>query len=276
MSGVDGAGCRAPRAHEGDSGSYDESSASATGTEDSTGSAPEPPRPWPPGRSPRWAQAAPTGGDGRSAGPPARGCRRPPWCRRPASGSAHRIPPCSSTICRARCRPTPDPGLLLAQRALAGRERFLERLRRDGSVEALAVVGDRDHDAFVQGSSRRAPPGGPRGSTGRRCPAAREPRPRSARRRRRRAGNRRRCPRCGSSGYASFVSSTAWRTSGAEVGLGQVQLERAALELGDRDDLVHDPHQLVQGGLKLQEEVRSARARGRRGSEARRRCPWRR
>ena len=56
----------------------------------------------------------------------------------PSAGSAQIAPPCASTILRQTARPIPDPGDLLAVRALEHREDLVAELRRD----AHTVVAD--------------------------------------------------------------------------------------------------------------------------------------
>jgi hypothetical protein len=147
-----------------------------------------------------------------------------------------------------------NAGLLLAQVAFAGRERFFEGLdataRSSPSPRSVIITTT----PFVEVAAQEF-----HGTPGRGVPAGvvqqfpHDTR-RSARRPRSPQLFGRSCRRSRPAGRrAGLVDRVAKQRR--EVDLGEVQLERAALELGDRDDLVDDAISLSSEAWSWDEEL---------------------
>jgi hypothetical protein len=151
-------------------------------------------------------------------------------------------------------QPGPDARLLLVEHAFSGGEGLLEGSSRDGAIEAFASVGDHHDHALgeVPGHELHGAPEG-------RIPACiveqltndgSEPRPVGHADQAIRHLRGDRDPRVS---HPNLIECVAHQRG--EVRLDEAELEGSALELGQGDQLVHDPHQLVERAGQLTEEL---------------------
>ena len=198
-------------------------------------------------------QAAPAGGASRRS-PSCDGMQKDTRVPPPGSGSAQITPPCSIDDLPGEVQPDADAGLLLAQGRLARGERLAEGLRHHAAVEPVAAVGDRHDDAFVEqpGDELDGPAHGgvPAGVVQELVHDAADPT--AVGDRHERVGDLG-LDRRGRVAAPDVVDRVADQRP--QVGGGQVERERPALELGERDDLVDDPHERIERVLQLLEEL---------------------